>query len=734
MLSTSRLAHSFNKLPLRHKILIPFFLIIIFFGSVVSYGTYLLIQEALISTATQRLFAVEEIVYREIKKQEFQLITYASLVKFQQSTGSEDPSDPGFTLRQDQLLSLLSKANVTASVFSLESQSDYGELNDLLHQAVNSDQPRFRFISGEHVPALLSVATPLSSTGKNSQNILILQSAVDNSFLKQIVTPFSTDATLLNLEQSPLVTTTKNFTPQKLTAEQIEQLANGEKITLTVKNQGYHRQLYSAIPIGNSEILYLAIDLPLSELEILMDTLATRAGMTILVAIVIGAILFIQLIKNITIPLKTLLKATQEIGEGNLGYRIEGNMSGEFHQLAENFNQMLCKVDNLYHEKAEQEKNLALATEQLHFKDVVEAKNHEIERTNQELRIQLRENSMLLQLNQVMNSTLETNLMFERTLNLLRDFTDCSNLILFLYSPENEELTACKTAGSDPFKDEKLSFKLSEGITGIAAQSKELLYLRDISTDKRYLHYKRAKRDKGSMISAPIVFKGRLLGVLNLHKPMIEAFSEVELHLIKATANQLAIAIENAQLYEQTRLLSNTDELTKISNRRHFQTVLRREFSHAKRYNSIFSVIMIDIDHFKHYNDTYGHFNGDIALKQVAKILLNNTRGIDLVARFGGEEFIVLLSNTNKESAMIVAEKLRYAMSNEELILQDETVVSITISLGVAEYPHDSSTLEALLEKADHALYAAKSSGRNCVRGWHSALNQQEEKFLQINP
>ena len=720
------LRQGLDQLPLRHKILIPFFLIIIIFGSLVSYGTYRLIQEALISTANQRLSAIQEIVFREIKKQEFQLLTYANLVDFQQAASTGNQTDPNFSLRQDRLLRLLGEGNVTASIYPVAAVGNYGELDELFRHALASDRPRFRFMTAPNVPALLSVAIALPQTN-NEHNLLLLQTPIDTTFLKQIVAPFNTDAAIMDLDRQSLVTTTKEITLQSLSEEQMTRLIGGEKISQTVESHGYHRQLYSAIPIGNSEIVLLAVDLPLADLDILMKTLATRAGLTILVALILGAWVFYHLIQSITKPLKSLLMATQEISAGNLGYRIESKMTGELQQLADAFNQMLGRIDSLYHEKADQEKTLALANEHLRFNHLLEDKNQEIERTNQELRSYLREISMLLQLNQVMNSTLEVSVMFDRTLNLLRDFLGSSNLVLFLYHPETDELTPRRAVGADAAKYSAATFKLNEGVTGVVAQTKELLYVQDIGNEERYLHYKNSTRDQGSLISAPIVAKDRLLGVLNLHKREINAFSETDLQLIRATTNQLAVAIENSQLYEKTRTLSNTDELTNIPNRRYFHAILRREFAHAQRFNSSFALVMIDIDHFKRYNDTFGHLNGDLVLSRVATILLRNTRGVDLVARFGGEEFIILLSNTNKEGAYLVAEKLRDAAAAEEFVLtghdNEETVESVNISLGIAEYPNDGTDLDILLENADRALYAAKAAGRNRTVCWSETLS-----------
>lgn len=728
--------NGFNKLPLRHKILAPFFLIIIIFGCVVSYGTYQLIREALISTANQRLTAIQEIVFRELKKQEFLLLTYANMVEFQQYTSKESQSDPYFPLRQDKLLHLLSDGNVTAIAYpTTRGGGNDDPLDELFRQVSASGKARFRFLSTPDIPALLSVVVPLPQTTIEKE-LLLLQTPLDTTFLKQIVAPFNTDAAILSLDRKSLVTTSADITLQTLSNEQMTRLIGGEKISQTVEGNGYHRQLYSAIPIGNSEIVILAVDLPLADLDALMKTLATRAGLTILLALAVGAFIFYRLIRNITQPLKDLLKATQEISAGNLGYRIERRMSGEFEQLAEAFNQMIGRVDSLYLEKAEQDKNLALANEQVHFNLLLEGKNQEIERTNQELRIHLREISMLLQLNQVMNSTLEISVMFDRTLSLLRDFLGSSNLVLFLYLPETDELSARKTVGAEAIKYTGTTFKLNEGVTGCAAQRKEVIYVQDIGKDERYLHYKSNSRDQGSLVSAPIIAKDLLLGVLNLHKPEIAAFNETDLSLIRATTNQLAIAIENSQLYEKTRTLSNTDELTNIPNRRYFHTILRREFDHAQRYHSSFSVIMVDIDHFKQYNDTFGHLNGDLALTRVANILLKNTRGIDLVARFGGEEFVIILSNTDKEGAFIVAEKLRNAVASVDFLLpaneRKRVAKKVSISLGIAEYPTDSNDLEGLVEKADRALYAAKEAGRNCTLCWKTPLTEGMEAM--VNP
>jgi len=143
---------------------------------------------------------------------------------------------------------------------------------------------------------------------------------------------------------------------------------------------------------------------------------------------------------------------------------------------------------------------------------------------------------------------------------------------------------------------------------------------------------------RGSMISVPLVVKGRLVGVINLHKRQVDAFSSSEQRLIQAVANQTAITIDNAQLLEKSRDLSNTDELTGLSNRRHFQEILKREVAQARRFSSIFSIVMCDIDGFKKHKTTLGSIQADALLRQVGQSLLKSTRGIDLVSRFGNDQ------------------------------------------------------------------------------------------------
>lgn len=166
------------------------------------------------------------------------------------------------------------------------------------------------------------------------------------------------------------------------------------------------------------------------------------------------------------------------------------------------------------------------------------------------------------------------------------------------------------------------------------------------------------------------------------------------------------MAIENARLYEETKRFSLHDPFTGLANRRYIDIVLERNFAAAKRFKKPFSIIMADIDHFKKFNDTYGHIAGDKILVNVARILEKETREVDLISRYGGEEFLILLSEAEMTEARSVAESKRKAV---------EEAAGITLSLGVATYSDKIKIAEELIKEADEALYQAKQKGRNRV-------------------
>jgi diguanylate cyclase (GGDEF)-like protein len=172
---------------------------------------------------------------------------------------------------------------------------------------------------------------------------------------------------------------------------------------------------------------------------------------------------------------------------------------------------------------------------------------------------------------------------------------------------------------------------------------------------------------------------------------------------------------KRTQLEEELRRLSRFDELTGLCNRRYLFDRLTQEMLRARRYGSPLSVLLLDLDHFKHINDTYGHLIGDTVLATIASIIRDTIRATDIPGRYGGEELCIVLTETRLDGACLVAERLRRRIATESFPVTDSGRFHVTCSIGLAQYRDDMKDLGAFLERADHALYQAKSAGRDCV-------------------
>jgi len=215
-----------------------------------------------------------------------------------------------------------------------------------------------------------------------------------------------------------------------------------------------------------------------------------------------------------------------------------------------------------------------------------------------------------------------------------------------------------------------------------------------------------------SRMSIPLISFGQTHGVLCLHSSERNAFRESDLQSLESVADICASSIQNAHYVQRVKQLAYLDGLTGIFNRRYFELRIVEEFERARRHGAGFSVVMADIDDFKKLNDDFGHLLGDEVLRQVSSLFHQQLRKIDVVCRYGGEEFAILLSQTNEQQAMAVAEKLRRMMADWNF---PGVPRAVTISAGVAVFPEHGKTRNDIMQSADSALYAAKQGGRNRV-------------------
>lgn len=233
--------------------------------------------------------------------------------------------------------------------------------------------------------------------------------------------------------------------------------------------------------------------------------------------------------------------------------------------------------------------------------------------------------------------------------------------------------------------------------------------------------------EKGDLPSGPIVLKEgaeilvplrvatEKIGLLRLIRVSKEIFDDYQSRVLAMISTSLSLAIRNAEAHHEVQELASKDELTSLLNRRAFLNVVQREFKRAARYETSLALILIDIDHFKKINDGYGHLVGDQVIREIAQTIQQSVRDVDTVARYGGDELVVVLPKTNLQEALIAAQRIRKKIRTS-LIKYGDRAIQITISMGIAQCPASLiKTPDDLFRLADQALYAAKRKGRNRI-------------------
>jgi diguanylate cyclase (GGDEF)-like protein len=255
---------------------------------------------------------------------------------------------------------------------------------------------------------------------------------------------------------------------------------------------------------------------------------------------------------------------------------------------------------------------------------------------------------------------------------------------------------------------------MSCGLAGWAYKHRIGTLVTNTITDERWTQLNGDKELTGSALVVPMLYNEQVNGILTLHQKQINFFDESHLALVTGIAGQAALALKNARLFEEIKTLAATDGMTSLYNYRYFKERLREEFERAKRYKRDISLIMVDIDFFKKYNDAHGHPKGDMLLKDFSGILQKALRDSDIIARYGGEEFAIILNETANDVAVEVAEKLRKAVELKDFEGgESQPGGRVTISLGVASYTDGMKSADDLVKNADIALYRAKEEGRN---------------------
>jgi diguanylate cyclase (GGDEF)-like protein len=337
---------------------------------------------------------------------------------------------------------------------------------------------------------------------------------------------------------------------------------------------------------------------------------------------------------------------------------------------------------------------------------------------------QLHEKEMELNTIEEIGRTIISSLELQTVLNIIMEKTrelvkaESWSLLLGEEGEGGLSLSVAVGEGADRRARTAAVIKPGEGIAGWVAREGKPVVVHDAAADPRWCGLEEAYGGAArSVLCVPLETRGRVLGVIEVvnKKGGRGGFTTRDLSLVTRLAGFAAIAIENARLYQQTKQLTLTDELTRLYNTRFFTQYLEAEVKRCRRYNGNVSLIFLDLDHFKLVNDAHGHLMGSQLLRETADVLRRGVRDVDIVARYGGDEFIVILPETRLEDAAFVAERLRRAMCEHVFLAGEGVSAHLTASFGVASFPETCSSEQELIRLADQAMYRVKNRTRNGV-------------------
>jgi len=552
------------------------------------------------------------------------------------------------------------------------------------------------------------LAMSLNDRGSNSYGLLVIElnRFLVTSIISENLVGNSTRAFLVDVGGTPVVSVPESSNAEDLSlfGEQIRSFSSG---VFSASAKSLQKPvLASVLPVvGLGWRVVLLQDQ--QEVYALVEAFQRNLYWILLFTILVAVIIALMISQNIALPILQVTRGTNELAAGRYDVRISVNNTDEVGQLANNFNFM---ADSL----ADKMRELKAAYEELKLRaDTIEQKNIELDRKVFEVGV----------LYKIGRTMVEVGLDLEKLLDVIIDKAieaACATRGSLMLIDENQEVLelqrvriwdaeAGKTVAVHNFA-RNINIRVGEGIAGKVLQSGEMAIINDPDSHQDFKQYDNEKNRVNQLVCVPLKVKNVTFGVINIvNRKDGQGFNRADTDLLQTMANQAALVLDNTKLFK----LAITDGLTGLNLVRHFRNRLNEEIKRARRYGKIFSILFFDIDHFKKFNDTYGHQIGDEVLKQVATIFRGNLReDIDMAARYGGEEMIALLPETDASGGMVVAERLRKAIEAHEFT-GHTSPLKVTISIGLAEYPLHSTEALELIRKADTALYECKKRGRN---------------------
>jgi diguanylate cyclase (GGDEF)-like protein len=334
-----------------------------------------------------------------------------------------------------------------------------------------------------------------------------------------------------------------------------------------------------------------------------------------------------------------------------------------------------------------------------------------------ELKKTARRLAILTDIVKTANSILEPRKVIELIMARVQELIPSEAWSMLMVDEEKQELAFELALGAKGKEVSSFRVKMGEGIAGWVAETGKPTIVNDTARDNRFTRKFDTKTqfETRSILCAPLISRGRTIGVVEIINKLKGRFTEADLDVLLTLVEPCAIAIENAILFQRTEQLTITDDLTKLFNSRYLNVYLSRELKRCKRHGIPLSVIFLDLDGFKGINDQYGHLAGSGTLAEVGAILAVAVRESDILARYGGDEFIVVLPETPASGALVIAERLRRAIEEHRFLEPQGIAARISASFGIATYPDHALSPEGLIQKADQAMYRVKEREKNGI-------------------
>src|SRR5437660_8911240 len=316
-----------------------------------------------------------------------------------------------------------------------------------------------------------------------------------------------------------------------------------------------------------------------------------------------------------------------------------------------------------------------------------------------------------------LTSSLDLDSILQTIMEKMAEYFRPDTWSLLMVDEDKQELYFAIAVGAAAEALKNVRLKVGEGIAGWVAKHGERLIVPDVMADPRF-----AKRiddmtqwETRSIICFPVRSKLRVLGVIQLVNVDMEHFSDPEIFFLQSLCDYAAIAIENARSVEKIQELTITDDCTGLYNARHLYKTLETEVYRSARFGYEFTVLFIDLDRFKQVNDTHGHLIGSKLLAEIGYLIKAQLRLIDYAFRYGGDEFVILLPQTGKDSALVVARRLRDTLRTSTFCQEEGLNLNVRASMGVATFPHDAKTPHDIIRQADDMMYLVKNTSRDDI-------------------